>query len=315
MKKLIPIIIALIAIGMDASAQTGYVQQYFATPLLVNPAMTGLIPTDYRAAAHTRPSLYPYLSFEGNFSFDMSVLQGKLSKKNGLGIGFVTNYYHYPYGHSGSTVGLSAAYHRALDNRGDHIISVGGQGFFNKAKRDYAFDSYTFSVARYNTGIMYSGNVSRRLSLYAGYSIYSINRPTLYFPGGAFTPPFQSQLHAGGSFSLVDDIMLHANLFYARQDPYGQTAIGAHMSFPLNFKKQGSKALLYIGARYWHSFAVAPYMGIEWKRSKIGFSYDTYISDGWEISNENAFELSYIYSGMFTKAKRASLTSRAIIIR
>src|SRR5690606_23429077 len=101
-----------------ALAQDIHLSQYYASPLTLNPAQTGLTPRDYRVGLNYRTqnysfSNYPYVT--GVLSYDMPILKGKLPEGDALGIGAVV---FYDKAGTGSlqnvTGGLSVAYHKSF---------------------------------------------------------------------------------------------------------------------------------------------------------------------------------------------------------
>ena len=145
--------VAMISVSA-VQAQDIHHTQYFASPLTLNPALTGLVRGDLRVAANYRTQWYsvsnhPYQT--GVVSFDMATMKNRLPEGDALGIGVVGMYDRSGVGAlTNIQVGLSAAYHKALGVEKQHTISFGVQGVlvqksidFNKLKFEDQFDPST----------------------------------------------------------------------------------------------------------------------------------------------------------------------------
>jgi hypothetical protein len=94
MKKIFLLAISAVVLSFtQVKAQDIHFSQYYASPLTLNPALTGLINGDFRAVANYRGQWFsipttsaaaPYNTYQG--SFDASVFRKKL-KNSGLGLG------------------------------------------------------------------------------------------------------------------------------------------------------------------------------------------------------------------------------------
>src|SRR5690606_17598419 len=130
MKKIILGLLSMASIGV-VNAQDVHFTQYFTSPLTLNPAQTGLIENDWRAAANVRQQWYtvsdnPYMS--GTISFDMPILRGRLPEGDAMGIVVIGLYDRAGAGGiQNTTLGLSLAYHKAFGIDKQHAVSFGVQ--------------------------------------------------------------------------------------------------------------------------------------------------------------------------------------------
>ena len=90
MKKILLGLGACLAFITTIKAQDIHNTQYFATPLTLNPANTGLVQCDLRASVNVRQqwnsvSSNPYNTVIA--SFDMATMKGKLNNGDALGVG------------------------------------------------------------------------------------------------------------------------------------------------------------------------------------------------------------------------------------
>ena len=95
MKKLLLGACAVLTMTNVALAQDPHYTQYFASPLTLNPALTGLTQCDLRLSANYRNqwssvTSNPYTT--AAISYDMSALKGKLDNGDAVGIGILGFY-------------------------------------------------------------------------------------------------------------------------------------------------------------------------------------------------------------------------------
>lgn len=332
MKKILLSVSVGMVIASSAMAQDIHNTQYFASPLTLNPALTGLTSADVRVAASYRSqwstvSANPYIT--GVASYDMGVLKGKLPSGDALGVGLIAIYDKSGLGGlQNMTVGLSLAYHLGFGLDRQQHISFGIQGClvqksldFNKLKFEDQFDvangttPYTtheqFSNADltypdFNAGIMYSGKVSEHATAYAGGSYYHLTQPIETFLQGSHKISGRYTGYLGGSFDMNDNTVLYASGLYQSQASATEVMIGASVGFILNpghevddFHKN---TVLYLGSWYRYGDAVAPYVGFEWSKMQLGISYDVNVSNFTPATGGNgAYELTLIFNGHINK--------------
>jgi type IX secretion system PorP/SprF family membrane protein len=226
-----------------------------------------------------------------------------------------------------TTTGLSLAYHKRLSEEDDkpRNLSLGVQGCmvqksidFNKLKFEDQYDPtsggtpYTtkenfgnaeVSYADFNAGIMYSGYVNERSNMYAGISYYHITQPTENFlNNGGGTHRINSRLTAslGGSLQMNEKMMLYTSGMYQQQGKANELLLGAAAGFIMNPNHEDDVAnsIFYLGAWYRYRDAIAPYVGFEWAKAKLGISYDVNLSGFTPATRGNgALEISLIYNG------------------
>jgi len=326
MKKII--FTLCIFLSFQAIGQDVHFTQYFTSPLTMNPANTGLVNCDWRVSANYRDqwgaiNATPYLT--GTVSYDMSLLKDKLNG-DALGVGILGL-----YDKSGSgalqnvTAGLSLAYHKRLSDNPDRpqTLSLGVQGYLVQKSLDVRnltfesmFEPTTGTVIRpsgenlgtmdpypdFNAGIMYTGAVSDHTNIYGGLSYYHITRPTETFLGDDFKLHSRLTATLGGSFEMNDNMVLYGSGAYQQQGKAYEVLVGGAAGFVLNpYHEEDMKStVFYLGAWYRYNDAIAPYIGFEWTKAKLGFSYDVNLSSLTEATQgQGALEISLIYNGCF----------------
>ena len=130
MKKILSSLLVCVALVSVSIAQDPNFSQFFASPLTLNPALTGKFDGVVRVAGNFR-NQWPTINnafVTKTASVDFGILKNRLSEIDQLGVGIlgvsdnagdgvlVTNY-----------GGLSLAYHKGLDEDGYHQIGAGFQ--------------------------------------------------------------------------------------------------------------------------------------------------------------------------------------------
>lgn len=322
-------------IAITGLAQDVHFSQYFSSPLTLNPAQTGLIETDWRASANFRSQWYsvsnnPYQS--GTVSFDMPVMRNKLPEGDALGIGLLGLYDKAGSGGlQNTTLGLSIAYHKALGLEKQHTLSLGVQGYL--VQKSINFDKLVFgdmfdpsnptsylstqeqfpnadlTYPDFNVGLLYSGRLNDRATVYAGFSFYHLTRPEEKFlDGGGSSEGLKINSrysgYLGGSFQLNENVVAYVSTMYEQQGPAWEYLIGGAVGFVMNpgHDEFTKNTVFYLGAWYRYGDAIAPYVGFEWSRMKIGFSYDVTLSSAQAMDKgQGAYELSLVYNGVIKR--------------
>jgi type IX secretion system PorP/SprF family membrane protein len=325
MKKLILALGAFFA--LQATAQDVHFTQYFTSPLTLNPANTGLVNCDWRISSNYRTqwgsvNSTPYIT--STISYDMATLRGKLNG-DALGIGLIGMYDKSGTGAlQNITTGLSLAYHKRLSQDEDkpRNLSIGVQGYlvqksidFNKLKFESQYDPTTggtpyasgenfgnadLTYPDFNAGIMYSGYVNERSNIYGGVSYYHITQPVETFLNGNHKVSSRLTASLGGSLQMNENMVLYASGMYQQQAAASELLIGAASGFIMNPNHEDDVAnsIFYLGAWYRYGDAIAPYVGFEWSKAKLGISYDVNLSGFTPATKGNgALEISLIYNG------------------
>ena len=131
MKKILSTLIICVSLVSVSIAQDPNFSQFFASPLTMNPAMTGKFDGVYRFAANYR-NQWPTINnayTTMTASFDMGIMKNRIPDFDQFGIGLMAYSDKAGDGALNSVYyGLSVAYHKALDENGYHQIGAGFQG-------------------------------------------------------------------------------------------------------------------------------------------------------------------------------------------
>ncbi len=321
MKKIIFTLMACVALVSVSTAQDPNFSQFFASPLTLNPALTGKFDGAFRVAGNFR-NQWPTINnafVTRTASVDFGILKNRLSDIDQLGIGIlgvtdragdgvlVTNY-----------AGLSLAYHKGLDEDGFHQIGAGFQGTFVNKRLDVSkvdfedeltplgftgitseiFDSKQINVSYFdlNAGVFYNGSTDGYNNFYLGASMYHINRPKETFQGGQYLLSARTTIQAGGKIPIGGyKHFLHIAANHSIQAKANNTVVGGAFSYNLN-NDEDNPTNIYAGAWYRFNDAAIPYIGIEINGLRIGASYDANTSSLKPASNtRGGMEVSLIY--------------------
>ncbi len=321
MKKILSTLIVCGALVSVSSAQDPNFSQFFASPMTLNPALTGMFDGVYRVAGNFRnqwPTIYNAYDTR-TVSFDCGMLKNRLPEIDQLGVGIlgftdragdgvlVTN-----------AAGLSLAYHKGLDENGYHHISAGFQGTFVNKRLDVTkvvfedeltplgfvpgttgeiFSNKQINVSYFdmNAGVLYNGSTNGYNNFYFGASMYHINRPKETFEGGQFLLNTRTTIQGGGRIPLGTYNYLHFSAIYSMQGSAHNTVVGGAYSLNVNNNEE-NPINLYLGAWYRLNDAAIPYIGLEFNGILIGTTYDVNTSSLNPASNtRGGMEISLIY--------------------
>ena len=304
-----------------SKAQDPHFSQFFASPLTLNPALTGKFDGTLRVAGNYRnqwPAFNNVYTTQ-TLSIDFGILRKRLPENDvwGVGIlalsdkaagGILTNNY----------IGLSTSYHKALDENGFSQIGVGFQGTYGQKRLDWSklifedqltpfgFDitvpsadisslnNPNINYIDVNAGVIYSGSTNERNNFYLGASMYHINKPKESFKGGNWNIAPRTTVSAGGYFPLSDQLTLHTSGIYQIQAQSTETTIGAAIAATLN--EDMNPTSIYAGSWLRVNDAIIPYIGLEFGGIRLGASYDINTSQLKSGSqSRGGMELSLIY--------------------
>ena len=321
MKKIISTLLVCVALVSVSTAQDPNFSQFFASPLTLNPALTGKFDGVYRVAGNYR-NQWPTINnafVTKTVSVDFGIMQNRLDEIDKLGVGIlgitdragdgvlVTNY-----------AGLSLAYHKGLDENGFHQIGAGFQGTFVNKRLDVTkvdfedeltplgftgvtseiFSSNQISISYFdlNAGFLYNGSTNGYNNFYLGASMYHINRPKETFKGGEYLLSARTTIQAGGKIPIGGfKHYLHLAANHSFQAKAHNTVVGGAFSYNVN-NDEDNPTNLYIGAWYRFNDAAIPYIGLEFNGMLIGATYDANTSSLKPASNtRGGIELSLIY--------------------
>src|ERR1700722_5225672 len=308
-------------------AQDPGFSQFFASPLTLNPALTGKFDGVVRVAGNYR-NQWPAINnafITSTVSVDAPILVNKLPENDTWGIGFMAMTDKTASGIlNDNYFSVSTAYHLALDENGYHTIGVGFQGTYANQSLDgtrltfedglqldgtwlrsptEAINSEFVTVHYFDAGIgaLYNASTNGNNNYYFGVSAYHLNHPKASFLGeDTINVPTRLTFHGGGFFPIAGSAStiyvsgLVNNQAGAREYVLGgawQIAASTDEANPVNF---------YAGL--WGRFtnnttdAVIPYVGLDYSDFSLGVTYDVNVSSLQTASqSRGGIEVSLIY--------------------
>lgn len=319
MRKLLLFWLFLFSI-LFVKAQDPNFSQFFASPLTLNPALTGKFDGVFRLAGNYR-NQWPTINnafTTATISFDTHILKNLISDYDQFGIGLMAFTDRSGNGVlQNNSIALSTAYHKSLDEDGFHQIGLGFQGtyvtrYLNRTALNFedmlrsdgftGFTEETFSGTEINLdyfdvnlGVLYNGTTDGSNNFYAGASVYHVTRPKESFQEANFLLNPRLTLQAGGMIPLGEFRAVHFSANHSRQANAVNTLIGGAYMLTVN-QDAYNPTNLYVGSWFRFGDAVIPYIGLEFGNLHIGASYDVNVSSLKPASNmRGGAEISLIY--------------------
>lgn len=335
MKKIVFLFLLITLVTKNIQAQDPQFSQFFASPLTLNPALTGKFNGDVRVAGNYR-NQWPTINdafITSTISVDMPLLQKRLPENNTWGVGIM--------GMTDQTAGgalnsnyfsLSTAYHISVDQDGYHQIGVGFQGTYASkildgtklhfedqldqqggwtlpSSESVAGHQVSLNYFDMNVGLLYNGTTTGANNFYFGTSLYHINSPKESFLGNdQYTLHPRFTVHGGASMPVNTDGYVHFSGLYSRQDNATNIVLGGAYSINVNNNDVESPTNVYFGS--WVRFnnvtdAIIPYVGLDYGSFTMGLSYDVNISSLKTASqSQGGVEISLVYIKKSTNGKK-----------
>lgn len=334
MKKFLLFTFFITALHHTIFAQDQQFTQFYATPLTLNPGMTGGFEGRYRVGTIYRDQWRQVLenpirtfAVAADLRFDAP---GKSVHDDafGLGLMFFTDKVSV-VDFSTTQIALSMAYHKSLDSDNRQYLSLGVQGGLTQRNVNYeslefqdefnGVNGYTlptgeslpgnnFAYSDFNVGLNYSARFGRSGAFFAGAALHHILEPNISFydnsgEGDKLYMKISGHLAANIPIKNTRTSFL-PRLLYAQQGPHTQVNAGAN--FRTAMGKYGTTAF-HIGGwarpvRTDESFgldAVVALVGIEFNNVLVGLSYDLNLKALSFNQRQGAFEISIAYLGEY----------------
>ena len=312
---------ALFVTALSAlKAQDPNFSQFFASPLTLNPALTGKFDGMFRVAGNYR-NQWPTINnafTTATVSLDASILRGMIPDYDQFGVGIMA--FTDKSGNGvlqNNFLALSTAYHKALDENGFHQIGLGFQGTYVNKRLDitglkfesmlradgftglldesFSSDQIKLSYFDMNLGVLYNGTSDGANNFYLGASMYHVNRPKETFKQGNYLLEPRLTLQAGAMVPVGEYNAFHFSANHSRQANATNTVVGG--AYMINVAQDlNAPSNLYLGSWYRFGDAIIPYVGLEFGEFQLGATYDVNTSSLKPASNmRGGAEISLIY--------------------
>ena len=311
-------LIILLGIGnISLKAQDIHFSQTQANPLFLNPALTGVIPTDYRLVIVHRSQwntfTNAYKTVAASFDHKQSFRRFPFAD---LGLGFSILSDRAGDGNYGNTsffVPLSLQ-KKLVENK--LMVSLGLQASvgqysvdFNKLYWGTQYNGKYFDPGLPSTEVFQGNNVSyfdfsygvagqydfgygRKLT--TGYSLFHVNNPSISFSDETTEDlPIRESLFISGVLPMSSQFVLHPGFYSQRQASNSESIVGAQLQFLPSLEIiQDFRAGMY----YRFKDAIILETSFVFKELNIGLSYDFTVSKLTRINNGlGGFEISITY--------------------
>jgi Bacteroidetes-specific putative membrane protein len=298
--KLMKLLMLLGLLSGSAYGQDPSFSQFFSSPLNINPALTGMINSDWRGIANIRVEWIdpasPYNT--STASFDGKILQDKISESSIFGLGGMIMYDEGMTGTLKSTyASLDAAYNiKIAEQGGDHRLGIGVGLTYGHKQVDYSqltfaqqFTGYGFdtnlptgeaafsnmnSYFSASAGLLYS-YVSRYSGFDFGAAAFHLNKPkqtVMSDPNQYLAPRYV--IHGNYQNYLYDKLEIFANGIYQTQSKANYFSVGGGLGYFLTEEGDENRVIANAGVWYWSNNAIVPYIGLTYNQLQLGLSYD-----------------------------------------
>jgi type IX secretion system PorP/SprF family membrane protein len=317
----------------DSFAQDKHFTQFYASPLYLNPALTGAMEGKYRVSAIYRDQWRQVLdnpirtfSVAGDLRFKAP---GKRVKDDAVGLGLMffndkVNVVDF----STTQISVSMAYHKALGKGSSQYLTLGIQGGLTQRNVNYGslnfhdeFDGISgynfgtdevlpennFSFSDLSVGLNYTAEVGRSGRVFAGVSMHHVGQPKISFYGNGeegdkLYRKYSAQIAANIPLTRDNKVSLLPRFLIASQGPHMEINTGTN--FRVAMGQFGSTAL-HFGS--WVRpvrnddamglDAVVALFGVEFSNVLVGVSYDLNLGALQAKQRQGAFEISVAYLG------------------
>ncbi|KQS34493.1 PorP/SprF family type IX secretion system membrane protein [Pedobacter sp. Leaf194] len=301
--KIYATMLLLSVFTLNLKAQTDpHFSQYYAYPLWLNPALTGVIDGDYRASVNFKQQwgalsnsfLTGGASFDvaptKNFAFGATILNQRAGELDfNYLTALVSGSYRLRFGLEGLQMvsfGLQAGFvNRSFDlsqgRFGNQFNPV--SGYDGGLLSGETFSSTSSFVPDINAGIMYfDGNPNQNVNVFIGASAAHLNRPIERFSDNSTRTPIRFTGHGGARIRASEILDVVPNALVMYQGNTNEVSLGAYAQLMVN-----NQSNILFGGNYRIKDAAIAFVGLQFKNMVFGLSYDVNTSTFNRASNSN----------------------------
>lgn len=311
------LLITCLFAGLRLQAQDIHFSQFYAMPLLQNPAFTGFFDGNYRVGGIVRSQwrsvTTPYSTLGA--SGDLNISTGSRGSKDMFGVGmnvttdragdgmFTTNRFD-----------ATSAYTKALDRFNRNFLSTGIQLSYTSARIDVTRltfdenfdDGQTTEDLSYNSsqyadasmGMQYTCLLDKQNNFSIGAAAFHLNEPQQSFFGDYNVRVYRKYVvNASASIATGSKLLWFPKVNYSKQGPNSELNFGAFARYAIpNVKNYG----VYFGMLHRWNDAFILVSRFDLKNVAMTFSYDFNYSTLAKVSHGmGGPELSVQYIGSF----------------
>lgn len=303
-------------------AQDIHFSQFYASPLNLNPALTGVNECTYRVAGiyrnQWRSISAPFTTYSA--SFDIKLLQTKLPNDIfGVGAMFVGD----KSGDGKLTMNsgmISAAFHKGLDKNHRHFLGLGIQlGYTQKSLKwqqlafPTQFNGTDFDLSQTNgesfskpvgyfdmqAGLLHQSTFNDVVGMMTGLTVYHLVQPKESFLGDKSVKlPMRFTVHEGLRIKAMKNFYITPNFIFQYQNKAKEINFGTAFEYHIMTAK--TEVVPSIGGWYrvTGNDAAVINVGVQAFNTKLLFAYDINTSTlSPATNNRGSFELAIIFTG------------------
>jgi type IX secretion system PorP/SprF family membrane protein len=303
-------------------AQDTHFSQFYASPLTLNPALTGISDGTYRVAGiyrnQDRSFTTPYITYSGSFDIKLmqSLLKNDVFAVGGLfvgdrsGDGVLTMNTGY----------LSLSYHKSLGKDHNHFIGIGVQGGY--VQKSVNWEQLTFpnqhvngnfdlsnpnneNIAKnkvgyfdLNVGILHQSWIKPgEVGIFTGLTVAHLTSPKESFYSDNTRLANRFTAHAGAYVKIAKHFYITPNVLFQYQNKALETNLGTGFEYHVDMKK--TQFIAFVGIWDRINDAVIASGGIEIYKVRASFAYDITTSKLTDATqHRSAFEIALVYTGL-----------------
>jgi type IX secretion system PorP/SprF family membrane protein len=289
--------VKIIALGILFSFATSklcaqidpHFSQYYANPLWLNPALTGVINGDYRVSLNAKQQwgsisnsyLTAGVSYDRapvkNFAFGAMVIDQKAGDLNFNYLNaLASGSYQVRFGTAGLKL-LNFGIQAGILNKSFDAsrITTGSQftpggGYDGGLALNENFSATNTLVPDFNAGAMFfDGDPDKNTNVFFGVSAAHLTRPKDRFLGADARMPIRLTGHGGARIRVNETLDITPNAIYMNQGNAREIAAGAYAQLMLNFESD-----LLFGSNYRVDDSAIAFFGLHLRNMVFGLSYD-----------------------------------------
>lgn len=293
--------------------QDPYFSQFYNSPMLTNPALTGISYGDIRFIGHYKNYLATIEPFQTySFTADMSLLEGRPTPGfGGVGLMFMNNVSGADL--RNTQVMASLAYHIAVGKAGKTFLALGVQGGVNQTELGFGglrtqsqwvtnvgvdpslangepVTGGKISLVDYEAGLLWYSFPSEKVSWFIGAAAYHLTEPEGAFTVASSTLSRRYVGHAGVRAEMGTKVAISPNAIFMQQN--GINVITAGMSLEYRFT---TDMALNVSSWIRNTDVTIFGGGLDYKSISVSLSYDMLVSDLSDVSDRGGFEFSLTY--------------------
>jgi len=316
-------------------AQDVHFSQLFNAPMLLNPALTGLMSTDMRVATNYRTQwatvATPYRTMSASADFSPARYIFNTDDILGAGI-YIMNDKAGASQLTNTQIQMSMAYSKSLNGQGNNYLSLGGQFGYGQQRlnnQNLTFDNQiegnvlntsldsgellsfdNFSYWDVSAGLAWSYTPEKATSIYAGVAVAHLNEPRVsFFEDDTELLYRKYTAFAGAQFRVNYAMSLLPRAFYLQQASAKELTIGCLAKFNMSDgRNREDLSSLYFGAMYRVGDAAIAIARYDFNNNiGISFSYDINLSALSSVSRGyGAMEIAVVYQTSFSTRGRGN---------